>query len=171
MCVSGSWGFGVGVHSHSTVTPHGLLPLLSFYSLLLGDTALPQNATQAKHLSVPPPEPALRGYCDSSPLFQHTFSDPSPLCSNWQHSWFWTYVETWEILQHSFLYEVKEYTCDKEEPALFTSLWICTHTSLVVQDSDMLNSKCCFFFSLFLFFFFPPQEIVQQLWFYVYAYI
>ncbi len=86
VCVSGSRGFGVGVHSLSTVTPHGLLPLLSLYSLLLGDTVLPQYATQAKHLSVPPPEQALRDYCDSSLLFQHTFSDLSPLCSNWLHS-------------------------------------------------------------------------------------
>lgn len=160
MCVSGSRGFGVGVHSHSTVTPHGLLPLLSFYSLLLGDTALPQNATQAKHLSVPPPDPALRGYCDSSPLFQHTFSDPSPLCGNWQHSWFWTYVETWEILQHSFF---------------FVFVW--------GEGIHLWQRRACFiYFSVDMYShisscarlrhaFFSPQDIVQQLWFYVYAYI
>lgn len=42
------WDYGVGVCSLSTVSPHGLLPPLSFYSLLLGDAALSPNATQAK---------------------------------------------------------------------------------------------------------------------------
>lgn len=42
------WDYVVGVCSLSTVSPHGLLPPLSFYSLLLGDSALSPNATQAK---------------------------------------------------------------------------------------------------------------------------
>lgn len=43
-----SWDYGVSVCSFSTVSPHGLLPPLSFYSLLLGDASLSPNVTQAK---------------------------------------------------------------------------------------------------------------------------
>lgn len=76
------------------------------------------------------------------PLF---FSTPSliPLLSavtgsthGFEHMW--KHGRYYSILFFLFLYEVKEYTCDREEPALFTSLWICTHTSPVVQDSGML---------------------------------
>lgn len=42
------WDYGVSVLSFSTVSPHGLLPPLSFYSLLLGDASLSPNVTQAK---------------------------------------------------------------------------------------------------------------------------
>lgn len=42
------WDYEVGVCSLSTVSPHGLMPPLSFYSLLQGDAALSLNATQAK---------------------------------------------------------------------------------------------------------------------------
>lgn len=39
---------GVGACSSSTVSPHGLLPPSSFYSLLLGDASLSPKVTQAK---------------------------------------------------------------------------------------------------------------------------
>lgn len=42
------WDYGVSVCSFSTVSPHGLLPPLSFYSLLLGDASLSPIVTQAK---------------------------------------------------------------------------------------------------------------------------
>lgn len=38
----------MSVFSFSTASPHGLLPPLSFYSLLLGDASLSPNVTQAK---------------------------------------------------------------------------------------------------------------------------
>lgn len=42
------WDYEVSVFSFSTASPHGLLPPLSFYSLLLGDASLSPNVTQAK---------------------------------------------------------------------------------------------------------------------------
>lgn len=42
------WDYGMSVCSSSTVSPHGLLPPLSFYSLLLGDASLSPKVTQAK---------------------------------------------------------------------------------------------------------------------------
>lgn len=42
------WDYEVSVFSFSTASTHGLLPPLSFYSLLLGDASLSPNVTQAK---------------------------------------------------------------------------------------------------------------------------
>lgn len=69
------WDYGMSVCSSSTVSPHGLLPPLSFYSLLLGDASLSPKVTQAKHLSVPLPEPVTQGIVIFLPYFSaHTFS-------------------------------------------------------------------------------------------------
>lgn len=82
------WDYGMSVCSSSTVSPHGLLPPLSFYSLLLGDASLSPKVTQAK---TPLSSFARAGYpgnSDIPPLlfcthllssfFLHT-SNPPPL--------------------------------------------------------------------------------------------
>lgn len=106
------WDYGVGVCSLSTVSPHGLLPPLSFYSLLLGDAALSPNATQAKTplssfaRARYPGNTAIPPLLFCTHLLSSLISPPPPilLSSAWvghRFFCFWSMSMRWSCVSHS----------------------------------------------------------------------